>query len=93
SDFLQRLEPPSAEGYRCQLAAVARWTSLPWLPWLQQRTLLLAGEDDPLVPLPNAWLMHRLLPRSSLQIVDDGHLLLHTSAASLGPRIAAFLDG
>jgi pimeloyl-ACP methyl ester carboxylesterase len=93
ADFQRRLLPPSAEGYRCQLAAVAGWTSLPWLPWLQQHTLLLAGRDDPLVPLPNAWLMHGLLRRSSLHVVDDGHLLLHTGAAELGPRIATFLDG
>ena len=93
ADYLQRLVPPSAEGYRCQLAAVGGWTSLPWLPWLRQRTLLLAGRDDPIVPPANARLMHALLRRSELHVADDGHLLLHTGVLELGGRIAAFLDG
>lgn len=90
--YLSRLTPPHAEGYRCQLLALSGWTSLPWLACLPQRTLLLAGRDDPLVPPANARLMHALMRRSSLALVDDGHLLLHTGAAELGPRIAAFLD-
>jgi pimeloyl-ACP methyl ester carboxylesterase len=91
--YLQHLVPPSAEGYRCQLAAVSGWTSLPWLPWLAQPTLLLAGRDDPVVPPANARLMHALLRRSELLVVDDGHLLLHTGAREMGGRIAGFLGG
>jgi poly(3-hydroxyalkanoate) depolymerase len=90
--YLGRLVAPNAEGYRCQLLALGGWTSLPWLACMSQRTLLLAGRDDPLVPPANALLMHALMRRSSLELVDDGHLLLHTRAAELGPRIASFLD-
>jgi poly(3-hydroxyalkanoate) depolymerase len=90
--FLQRTSPPSVRGYRAQLAAIAGWTSLPWLPWLRQPTLLLAGREDPLVPLANARLMQLLLRQAQVHVVDDGHLLLHSAAAEVAPRIAAFLD-
>ena len=38
-------------GYYLQLLAVSGWTSIHWLPGLRQPTLLMAGADDPLVPL------------------------------------------
>ena len=53
----------SARGYLLQLAAGAGWTSLPFLPLLRQPTLILSGDDDPIIPLANARIMHRLIPR------------------------------
>ena len=50
---------PGAATY--SLIAAAGWTSLPLLPWIRQPTLLLAGDDDPVVPLANARIMRRLL--------------------------------
>jgi poly(3-hydroxyalkanoate) depolymerase len=44
---------PSPAGYLAQLYAIAGWTSLPWLHRLPQSTLVLAGDDDPIVPLAN----------------------------------------
>ena len=55
--------------------------------------LVLAGEADPIIPLANAHLMTRLLPRSRLHIYHDGHLGLITSAEELAPLIARFLRG
>ena len=40
-------------GYLAQLFAITGWTSLPWLGRLRQPTLVLAGDDDPIVPLVN----------------------------------------
>jgi len=37
-------------GYYLQLAAAAGWSSLPFLRMVRQPTLLLAGDDDPIVP-------------------------------------------
>jgi pimeloyl-ACP methyl ester carboxylesterase len=54
--------PVSRRGYRYQLLAGVGWTSLPLLPLLRQPTLVLAGDDDPHIPLANAYLMNRLLP-------------------------------
>ena len=49
-------------GYLYQLLGGVGWTSLPLLPLLRQPTLVLAGDDDPIIPLANAYLMARLLP-------------------------------
>jgi poly(3-hydroxyalkanoate) depolymerase len=81
-------------GYLYQLAAGAGWTSLPLLPWIRQPTLLLAGDDDPLIPLVNAHIMRRLLPRAELHVYHGGHLGLLTEAAQLAPVVDRFLrDG
>jgi len=81
----------SRRGYLYQLSAGAGWTSLPFLPLIRQPTLILAGDDDPIIPLVNAKIMHRLLPNSTLHIYHDGHLGLDTSAHELGPLVAGFL--
>ena len=83
--------PPSRRGYLYQLLAGAGWTSLPFLPLIRQQTLLLAGTDDPIVPLVNARLMARGLPHARLETYDDGHLALVTGAADLAPIVSEFL--
>lgn len=79
-------------GYLFQQFALWGWTSVPWLPLLPQRTLIMAGRDDPVVPLINAHLMARLMRRSQLHIHDDGHLYLVTSAAASGRVVEEFLQ-
>jgi poly(3-hydroxyalkanoate) depolymerase len=86
-----RVGPP--RGYLYQLSAGAGWTSLPFLPFLRQPTLILAGDDDPIIPLVNARLMHRLIPHSRLHVYHGGHLGLVTGAAELAPVVDAFLTG
>ena len=83
--------PGPARGYYYQLASGIGWTSLPRLPRLQQPTLILAGDDDPIIPLVNARIMHRLIPGSELHIYHGGHLDLATRARRLAPIIEAFL--
>jgi poly(3-hydroxyalkanoate) depolymerase len=83
----------SPTGYLFQLTAGAGWTSVPFLPLLRQETLILAGDDDPLIPLANARLMRRLIPRSRLHIYHGGHLSLVTEAKELAPVVDAFLKG
>jgi poly(3-hydroxyalkanoate) depolymerase len=79
-------------GYYYQLLAGAGWTSLPLLPLLRPPTLLLAGDDDPIIPLANARLMGRLIPGSVLHIYPGGHLELIAQPALLAPVVEAFLD-
>lgn len=81
----------SRRGYLLQLLAGLGWSSLPALPFIRQPVLLLAGRDDPIIPLINAQIMHLLLPQSKLHVYDDGHLGLVTSADDLGSRVSAFL--
>ena len=81
----------SRRGYAYQMLAGAGWTSLPLLPLLRQPVLILAGDDDPIIPLANAWLLKSLIPHSSLYVYHDGHLGLVTSASVLGPVVGDFL--
>jgi poly(3-hydroxyalkanoate) depolymerase len=81
----------SPRGYLYQLCAGAGWTSLPFLPLLRQPTLILAGDDDPLIPLANAKLLTRLIPRARLHVYNGGHLGLVTEAADLAPVVDEFL--
>jgi len=81
----------SARGYLYQLGAGAGWTSLPFLPLLRQPTLILAGDDDPLIPLANARLLRLLIPDARLHVYDGGHLSLVTEAAALAPVVDRFL--
>jgi poly(3-hydroxyalkanoate) depolymerase len=78
-------------GYLYQLTAAAGWTSLPFLPVIRQPTLIVAGDDDPIIPLANARLMNLLIPRSRLHIYHGGHLGLATEAAELAPVVDTFL--
>ena len=69
----------------------AGWTSVPFLPLLRQRTLILSGDDDPIIPLANARLMKLLIPNARLHVYHGGHLGLVTEAAELAPVVDAFL--
>jgi poly(3-hydroxyalkanoate) depolymerase len=79
-------------GYYYQLAATTGWSSLPFLPLVRQRTLVLAGDDDPIIPLVNARTMARLIPRSTLHVYHGGHLGILTESDELAPVIEGFLD-
>jgi poly(3-hydroxyalkanoate) depolymerase len=83
--------PPQQRGYLYQLTAGASWTSLPLLPLIRQPTLILAGTDDPIIPLANAKIMAALLPHATLHAYPDGHLGLLTGAAGLAPVVSDFL--
>ena len=80
-------------GYLYQLAAGAGWTSLPFLPLLRLPVLILAGDDDPIIPLANAKLMRLLIRGARLHVYHGGHLGLVTEATELAPVVAAFLQG
>jgi poly(3-hydroxyalkanoate) depolymerase len=81
----------SGRGYLYQLAAGLGWTSLPFLPLLRQPTLILAGADDPIIPLVNATMMARLIRHAHLHVYPDGHLGLLTMTDELAGVVAAFL--
>jgi poly(3-hydroxyalkanoate) depolymerase len=83
--------PITTRGYHYQLLATAGWTSLPLLPLVRPPTLILAGDDDPIIPQLNARILHRLIPRSELTIYHGGHLDLVTQAGHLAPLVEAFL--
>ena len=79
-------------GYYYQLLASVGWSSLLRLPRLRPPTLILAGDDDPIIPLVNAQIMHRLIPGSKLDVYRGGHLELITNAERIAPVVDAFLS-
>jgi pimeloyl-ACP methyl ester carboxylesterase len=87
-------QPPSALGYAFQLYAITGWSSLPWLHRVSQPTLVVAGEDDPSVPLRNARLLAARLPDACLHVVKGGgHLFLLDEPENAVDAILGFLDG
>lgn len=88
---IEEFRKTSKKGYLLQQLAIAGWTSVPWLPLLSQSTLILAGDDDPVIPLANAKLMATLIRRSRLHVFEDGHLFLISSAVEAGGIVREFL--
>jgi len=79
-------------GYYYQLAAAAGWSSLPFLRLIRTPTLIVAGDDDPIIPAINAQVMARLIPDAELHLYRGGHLALVTEAPALAPVVERFLD-
>jgi poly(3-hydroxyalkanoate) depolymerase len=90
-EVLRHVRWSSDYGYYLQLLAAFGWTSLPWLAFLEQPTLVMIGRDDPLVPAVNGRILASLIPDARLVTVDDGHLFLVTRAAESARAISAFL--
>ena len=88
---LRHVHWSSDYGYYLQLAAAFGWSSLPWLALLRQPTLVMAGEDDPLVPLVNARILAQLIADARLVTLPDGHLFLVTSASESAALVSEFL--
>jgi len=79
-------------GYLYQLLAMSGWTSLPWLATLRQSTLVLMGQDDPLVPPINGRILARLIPDARLQLINDGHLFMVTRPGEMARVVEGFLS-
>ena len=79
-------------GLLYQELAVLGWTSVPFARFIRQPTLILTGDDDPIIPPVNGKLMRALIPNAKLHIFHDGHLGLVTSADELAPTVEGFLD-
>lgn len=84
--------PPSTIGYYHQLYAVTGWTSQAWLGRLEQRTLVLHGSNDPIVPVVNARMMAHRIPHGTLSLLSRaGHMFLLDEPARSGAEISRFL--
>ena len=88
---MARLKPPNPRGYFYQVLAIWGWTSIGWLRRLTLPTLIIQGEDDPMVPNINARLMAWLIPDSQLKFVDCGHMLILTRVAELSHLVRNFI--
>src|SRR5262249_38288480 len=91
-NILHKVRAPSGLGYYWQLLGCVGWTSIHWLACLRQPTLIISGDDDPLIPVVNAQLMAPLPPQSVLRIIrGGGHLFLLTDAFEAANIVQEFL--
>jgi pimeloyl-ACP methyl ester carboxylesterase len=86
--------PPDLVGYAWQWLAVAASLGVfPRLATLQVPTLVVSGDDDPVMPPANAILLaHHLANARLLMVLGAGHLLLYDTDSAALPAIAEFLD-
>ncbi len=91
---MSRLKPPSPRGYMYQLLCMLGWTSAPALPFLlKQKTLIMMGDDDAIVPLANGKFLNTLIPNSELRVMEGGgHLFLLSHKDESVEAICEFLD-
>ena len=86
------IERPTLSGYLGQIYAITGWTSVPWLRTLRQPTLVLAGDDDPIVPLINGRILAWCIPDARLHVVrNGGHLFLLEDPAAIAALVSDFL--
>ena len=89
---LNAATPPSLLGWTYQLASLIGWSSVPLLPWLDVPTLILAGDEDQVVPVWNARFLHALVPDSRLHLVEGGgHLFMLSHPREFVAELDRFL--
>ena len=81
--------PRAATSTSCSRSPAGRASTRSRL--IRQPTLVLSGDDDPLIPTVNARIMARGIPHARLHMYHGGHLALVTEAAELAPVIDRFL--
>jgi len=83
---------PHPISYYTQIAVLSPWSSLPWLDRISAPTLVLSGDDDPLVPPANSFLLASHLRRARLILIPgEGHLLLFDDSGKAHEAIREFL--
>ncbi len=84
---------PSLLGYLYQLMAIQGWTSVHWLRRLRPPTLVLAGDDDPIIPVANGRILADRIPNGRLHVVEGGgHLFLVVRGEEMASLVRRFLD-
>jgi poly(3-hydroxyalkanoate) depolymerase len=84
---------PLSMGFLYQNTAALGFTTLPLLPLIRQRTLVLTGDDDPIIPVANGRILAAGIPHATLHIYHGGHVELATRPSLLTPLITSSLAG
>src|SRR5271165_5242632 len=82
---------PLSMGFLYQNTAALGFTTLPLLPLIRQRTLVLTGDDDPIIPVANGRILAAGIPHAALHVYHGGHVELATRPSLLTPLITSFL--
>ena len=84
--------PRSMEAFWHRLSGLTGWWGMPWS--IRQPTLVLTGDDDPIVPAANSRVLARLIGGAELVVLPGGgHLVLFDSPAEAARPVTAFLAG
>jgi len=78
-------------GFWYQHTAALGFTTLPLLPLIRQRTLVLTGDEDPIIPVANGRILAAGIPHATLHVYPGGHVELVTRPSLLTPLITSFL--
>lgn len=90
---LNAAKAPSPLGFSCQLMAFAGWSSLPFLSLLTMPVMIMADEEDQLVPPANAHFLHNAIPRSRIEMFHGGgHLFMLSQRDRFVEKLRPFLD-
>ncbi|SCY06565.1 Pimeloyl-ACP methyl ester carboxylesterase [Novosphingobium aromaticivorans] len=90
---LNAAKAPSPLGFSYQMAAFASWSSLPILPMLSMPVMVMADEEDQLVPPSNAHFLHHAIAHSELEMFrGGGHLFMLSQRERFVARLRTFLD-
>ncbi len=90
---LNAATPPSPVGWACQVSAFAAWTSVPFLPLLALPVMVMADDDDQLIPVANARFLHNAIPGSRIELSrGGGHLFMLSQPERFGHIVSDFLS-
>lgn len=90
-EYSKHAVAPSYKGYSAQVQAMCRWSSLSWVHSLKQKTLVISGLYDALIPAVNQAALATLIPNSTLATYPAGHLLMYSQREDVARKITAFL--
>lgn len=84
---------PTPVGWACQLSAFGTWSSAAFLPLLSMPVLVMADNEDQLIPVSNAHFLATAIPGSTLVLFDGGgHLFMLSHPQAFARALVAFLD-
>lgn len=90
---LNAAKAPSPIGFSYQMAVFSTWSSMPFLPLLDVPVLVMADEEDQLVPPANAHILHNAIPRSQIHMFrGGGHLFMLSQTERFIRKLRDFLD-
>ncbi len=91
-EHVGKLGTVSKLGYMYQLAAISTWTSWNFLPQLTMPTLILVGEDDPILPSYNGRMLESRIPNAKRIVMECGHLFIVTQPKETADLMKDFIS-
>lgn len=90
---LNAAKAPSPLGFSYQMLAFAAWSSAPFLSLLSMPVMVMADEEDQLVPPCNAHVLHNAIPHSRIEMFHGGgHLFMLSQRSRFIEELRQFLD-